>query len=71
MKSAICDAPKAGCWTRCNWRSYPEASDVPIETAWRVKEEQTGKPLIVFLDQVEELYTRPIADIARRVGPTC
>ncbi|MEO8496167.1 MAG: CHAT domain-containing protein, partial [Planctomycetota bacterium] len=31
----------------------PEASGVPIKTAWRVKEEQTGKPLIVFLDQVE------------------
>jgi WD40 repeat protein len=41
----------------------PEAVDVPIETAWRVKEEQTGKPLIVFLDQVEELYTRPIANL--------
>ena len=41
----------------------PEASDVPIETAWRVKEEQTGKPLLVFMDQVEEIYTRPIAGI--------
>lgn len=38
----------------------PEAIDVPIETAWRVKEEQLQKPLIVFLDQVEELYTRPL-----------
>jgi hypothetical protein len=41
----------------------PEAVDVPIKAAWRAKEEQTGKPLIVFLDQVEELYTRPIADL--------
>lgn len=41
----------------------PEASDVPLEMAWRAKEEQTGKPLIVFLDQVEELRTRPIADL--------
>lgn len=41
----------------------PEAADQPIETAWRVKEEQTGKPLIVFLDQVEECYTRPLADL--------
>ncbi|MCL4203294.1 MAG: CHAT domain-containing protein [Pirellulaceae bacterium] len=39
----------------------PEASGLPIENAWRVKEEQTGKPLIVILDQVEELYSRPIA----------
>ncbi len=42
----------------------PEAIDVPIETAWRVKEEQTGNPLIVFLDQVEELFTRPHADLS-------
>ncbi len=42
----------------------PEAMDVPIETAWRVKEEQLGKPLIVFLDQVEELFSRPRVDLA-------
>ncbi|MFT4558067.1 MAG: hypothetical protein ACI92S_003441 [Planctomycetaceae bacterium] len=41
----------------------PQAVDVPLESAWRAKEEQTGKPLIVFLDQVEELYTRPIAGL--------
>jgi len=28
-----------------------------------VKEQQTDKPLIVFLDQVEECFTRPIADM--------
>lgn len=39
----------------------PEAFDGPIETAWRAKEEQLKKPLIVFLDQVEELFTRPCA----------
>lgn len=41
----------------------PEASEVPIETAWRAKEAQVNKPLIVFLDQLEELYTRPIAGL--------
>jgi len=41
----------------------PEAADVRIETAWRAKEEHLDKPLIVFLDQVEELYTRPNADL--------
>ena len=41
----------------------PEAADLPIEDAWRVKEEQLGKPLIVFLDQVEEIFTRPLADM--------
>jgi tetratricopeptide (TPR) repeat protein len=41
----------------------PESADVPIETAWLAKEQQSGKPLIVFLDQVEELYTRPVADM--------
>jgi len=39
-----------------------EGIEVPIKTAWRQQEEQLGKPLIIFLDQVEELYTRPIAD---------
>ena len=33
-----------------------------IQDAWRLKEEKLHKPLIVFLDQVEELFTRPIAD---------
>lgn len=41
----------------------PEASNVPIETAWLAKEEQLKKPLIVFLDQVEEFYTQPIEDL--------
>ena len=40
----------------------PEATEESIETAWRLKEEQAGKPLIVFLDQVEELYTHPSAE---------
>ena len=37
----------------------PDDSDTPVETAWRQTEERAGKPLIVFLDQVEELYTHP------------
>ncbi len=41
----------------------PEASDVPIERAWLAKEEQLKKPLIVFLDQVEEFFTQPIKDL--------
>lgn len=41
----------------------PEAADLPIEDAWRANEEQLHKPLIVFLDQVEELFTRPLADM--------
>ena len=40
-----------------------DVRNVPIETTWRAKEEQLKKPLIVFLDQVEELYARPIADL--------
>ena len=47
----------------------PEAIEVPIETAWRFKEEQTGKPLIVFLDQVEEiLLTRPLAEMPNELN---
>jgi hypothetical protein len=30
-----------------------------LPAAWRAVEAQTGKPLLVVLDQVEELYTRP------------
>lgn len=41
----------------------PEADDLAIEGAWRLKEEKLHKPLIVFLDQVEELFIRPIADL--------
>ena len=40
----------------------PDAAKVPIEKAWQVTEEQLHKPLIVFLDQVEELFTRPLAE---------
>jgi len=40
----------------------PEAFEAPRETAWQVKEEKIGKPLIVFLDQVEELFTQPIPE---------
>ena len=40
-----------------------EDTDVPIETAWLAKEERLKKPLNVFLDQVEEFYTRPIKDL--------
>ena len=42
----------------------PEVCDLLIKTAWREKEKQHGKPLIVFLDQVEEVYTRPQADMS-------
>lgn len=49
---------------------FPEVDDVPIETAWRLREEQLKKPLIVFLDQVEELYTRPLTDMPDEVAQT-
>jgi WD40 repeat protein len=39
-----------------------EVAEALTETVWLAKEEQLKKPLIVFLDQVEEFYTRPIAD---------
>lgn len=34
-----------------------------IEDAWTAREAQLGRPLVVILDQVEELYTRPIEEI--------
>jgi len=35
--------------------------DEPLRNAWRHKETESGKPLIIVLDQVEEIYTRPLA----------
>ncbi|HEX9941448.1 MAG TPA: tetratricopeptide repeat protein [Thermoanaerobaculia bacterium] len=32
-----------------------------LGAAWRAREEATGKPLVVILDQVEEAWTRPLA----------
>jgi WD40 repeat protein len=46
----------------------PEAAEAAAEWAWRAKEEQTNKPLIVFLDQVEEVYTRPKSDLPDELG---
>jgi WD40 repeat protein len=34
----------------------------PISTVWHRIEQQSDKPLIVFLDQGEEVFTRPLAD---------
>jgi WD40 repeat protein len=31
-----------------------------LGAAWRAREEQTGKPLVVILDQAEEAWTRPL-----------
>jgi hypothetical protein len=50
---------------------FPEASEVAIESAWREKEERLGRPLIVFLDQVEELYTRPSAEVPDELDQFC
>jgi WD40 repeat protein len=30
-----------------------------LEAAWRAEEARLGKPMVVFLDQVEEVFTRP------------
>ncbi|MEZ6057048.1 MAG: SUMF1/EgtB/PvdO family nonheme iron enzyme [Planctomycetaceae bacterium] len=41
----------------------PEAVGAPDASAWQLKEEVTGKPLVVILDQVEEVFTRPIVEV--------
>ena len=33
----------------------------PLREVWRQRETESGKPLIIVLDQVEEIYTRPLA----------
>jgi len=40
-----------------------ESTVLGLDPAWRKQEERTGKPLIVFLDQVEEVFTRPVAGL--------
>ena len=40
---------------RCNSSAEPTA----LDEAWRAEEARLGKPLVVFLDQVEEVFTRP------------
>jgi len=36
----------------------PEAAECSLESAWQYKEKKLGRPLIVIIDQVEEMYTR-------------
>ena len=38
------------------------AADVSLPDAWRLAEAGSGRPLVVILDQVEEVYTRPSAE---------
>ncbi|MBW8875284.1 MAG: trypsin-like peptidase domain-containing protein [Acidobacteria bacterium] len=38
------------------------AEGTSLAAAWRLAESQTGRPLVVILDQVEEVYTRPAAE---------
>lgn len=44
-----------------------EALELPavpdLAAAWKRKEEEAGRPLIVILDQVEEIFTRPNAQL--------
>lgn len=39
-----------------------DVTESGLDTAWRDQEEKSGKPLIVFLEQVEEIFTRPAED---------
>jgi WD40 repeat protein len=36
-----------------------DMDDQPVEAVWRFIESETCKPLVVILDQAEEMYTRP------------
>jgi len=35
------------------------AADPPLHDAWRTREAEVRKPLVIILDQVEEVFTRP------------
>src|SRR6185436_16726136 len=39
----------------------PVPGETDLGTAWRLREETTGKPLVVILDQAEQAWTRPLA----------
>jgi len=43
-------------------------SGADLLAAWRALETETGKPLTVILDQVEEIYTRPNAAMPDEMG---
>ncbi len=45
-------------------QNQPDACEMPLETAWLEQEKHLDKPLIVILDQVEEVYTRPHAEMS-------
>ena len=45
----------------------PSAADT-LALAWQAVEKKSGKPLVVFFDQIEELYTHPQADAADELG---
>ena len=36
-----------------------DAEQTTLNEGWRAEEAQLGKPLVIFLDQVEEVFTRP------------
>ena len=42
-----------------------------IATAWLAKEEQLNQPLIIILDQVEEIFSRPLPDRPNELGQLC
>jgi WD40 repeat protein len=38
---------------------FPEGGDIHLAVAWRTLEEQLKRPIVIILDQVEEVFTRP------------
>ena len=63
----ISGATRRRAWpARCRRRWEPEdsrAAAAGLKEAWRAAETSAGKPLTVILDQVEELFTRPNAEL--------
>ncbi len=43
-------------------QSLSNAPEETTDTLWSSLEKATGKPLVVILDQVEEIFTRPVED---------
>lgn len=50
---------ETGLWGTLQQALLPAAKEQSVDQAWRELETQLGKPLLLILDQVEEVFTQP------------
>lgn len=54
---------ETGLWGTLQQALLPAAKEQSVDQAWRALEAQLGKPLLIILDQVEEVFTQPNKDL--------